>query len=210
MACLPKILCLTSLIKPDESESNYFQGSIRPLGDPDRDEGTELLGITLPIWRKPLLWHYWGPPLLWSLAVIAVSGDLGSSSNTGHCLQWLLSWVVALEPAQVNVINFYLRKTGHFLAYGGMYFFWFRAFRGHADYRPWVAFLWSLGFCLLFSSMDEGHQRFCSSRGGCIGDILLDMSGSCLAALITFAVWTPNSTTPAISWTAGRQTTGPE
>jgi VanZ family protein len=168
------------------------------------------LGISIPSWRKPLLLHYWVPPILWTLAVIGMSGDLGSSSNTGHLLQWLLSWVVALKPAQINEINFYLRKTGHVLAYGGMYFLWFRAFRGHADYGPGVAFLWSLGLCLLFSSTDEGHQWFCSSRGGCLRDVLLDLSGASLAALITFAVWTPNSKAPAISWTAGGQTTGPE
>ncbi|MGA9755797.1 MAG: VanZ family protein [Desulfobaccales bacterium] len=166
--------------------------------------------MTIPIWRKPLLLYYWVPPILWSLAVIGMSGDLGSSDNTGHLLQWLLSWVVALKPARIDAINFYLRKTGHVLVYGGMYFLWFRAFRGHADYRPGVAFLWSLGFCLLFASTDEGHQSFCSSRTGCIGDVLLDMSGASLAALITLAVWRPNFEASAISRTTGRQTTGPE
>ena len=72
-----------------------------------------------------------------------------------------------------------------------MYFLWFRAFRGHAGYGPWRACLWSLGFCLFFASMDEGRQVFYPSRGASVYDVILDMSGAGLAALITGAVWTP-------------------
>ena len=91
-----------------------------------------------------------------------------------------------------------------------MYFLWFRAFRGHADYGPWRACLWSLGFCLFFASMDEGRQWFYASRGASVDDVILDMSGASLAALITGAVWTPGSKSAAISGIAGGQTIGPE
>jgi VanZ family protein len=120
-----------------------------------------------------------------------MSGDLGAGKNTLGILKWLLSGLVALEPAQLKVINFYVRKTGHFLAYGLMYFLWFRAFRGSGDYGPWRACLWSLGCCLGFALMDEGHQRFALSRGASVYDVILDMSGAGLAALITGAAWTP-------------------
>jgi VanZ family protein len=135
---------------------------------------------------------------------------LGSGKHTLGILEWLLSGFVALEPAQLDSINFYLRKTGHVMAYGFMGFLWFRAFRGHADYGPWRACLWSLGFCLLFSSMDEGRQWFYPSRGASISDVILDMSGASLAALITGAVWTPSSKTVAISGIAGGQAIEPE
>jgi len=137
------------------------------------------------------LLNYWAPPLLWSLAVLAMSGDWGSSAQTGYVLQWLLSWFVSLEPAQLNLINFYVRKTGHLLAYGLMYFLWFRAWREHADYGPRGAFFRAVGFCLLFASLDEGRQEFYSNRGASIHDVVLDMSGAGLAALITFALWRP-------------------
>ena len=139
-----------------------------------------------------------------------MSGDVGSFANSRHVLQWLLSWLVALKPAQLNMINFYLRKTGHVMAYGFMGFLWFRAFRGHASYGPWRACLWSLGFCLLFSSIDEGRQWFYASRGASISDVILDMCGAGLTALVTAAVWTPGSQTAAISGIAGGQTIGPE
>jgi VanZ family protein len=142
--------------------------------------------------------------------VLCLSGDLGSGNNTLDILEWLFSWFVDLEPAQFNIINSYGRKTGHVLAYGCMYFLWFRAFRGQAHYRPWRACLWSLGFCLLFSSIDEGRQWFYPTRGASIGDVFLDMSGASLAALIVGAVWTPGSKTAAISGVAEGQTSRAE
>ncbi len=168
------------------------------------------MGSAPPFWRKPNFLYYWLPPVLWGLAVISLSGDLGSGKNTLGILKWLLSGFVALEPAQLKMINFYVRKTGHVLAYGFMYFLWFRAFRRHASYGPWRACLWSLGFCLLFASLDEGRQWFYASRGASIGDVILDMSGASLAALITAAVWRPRYHTLTLAGIPGRQTRGPE
>lgn len=139
-----------------------------------------------------------------------MSGDLGSGKNTLGILKWLLSWFVDLEPAQLRLLNFYVRKTGHVLAYALMYLLWFRAFRAQAHYGPWRACLWSLGFCLFYALMDEGRQWFYDSRGASIGDVILDMSGVSLAALIAGAVWTPISKTAAISGIAEEQTMGPE
>ena len=91
-----------------------------------------------------------------------------------------------------------------------MYFLWFRAFRAQAHYGLWRACLWSLGFCLLFSSTDEGRQWFYASRGASISDVILDMSGASLGALIAGAVWTPGSKISAISGIAEGQIIGPE
>lgn len=144
------------------------------------------------------------------MAVLCLSGDLGSGKNSLGILKWLCSWFVDLEPAQLKLINFYVRKTGHVLAYGVMYYLWFRAFRAQAHYGPWRACLWSLGFCLFYSSMDEGRQWFSVTRGGSISDVFLDMSGASLAALIAGAVWTPGSKSAAISGIIKGQTIGPE
>jgi VanZ family protein len=168
------------------------------------------LGSAPPFWRRPHLLYYWLPPVLWGLAVLSLSGDVGSDTNTRRLLQWLLSGLVALQPAQINLINFCLRKTGHVLAYGCMYFLWFRAFRDHADYGPWRACLWSLGFCLLYASADEGTQWFYASRGASVRDVILDMSGAGLAALVTAAVWRPRYPVLTVAGIPGRQTPGPE
>jgi VanZ family protein len=154
--------------------------------------------------------YYWLPPVGWGLAVLSLSGDLGSGNNTLGLLKWLFSWFMDMEPAHLVLINIYGRKTGHVLAYGLMYFLWFRAFREQAGYGPWQACFWSLGFCLFFSSMDEGRQWFYASRGASIWDVMLDMSGAGLAALIAATVWMPGSKTTAISRITEGQTIGPE
>ncbi len=161
-------------------------------------------------WRDPYFLHYWLPPILWGLAVIGMSGDIGSSQNTFGLLKWLLSRFVTLQPAQIDTVNFYLRKTGHATAYGLMYFLWFRAFRGHLGVGPGRSFLYALGLCLLVSMTDEGHQSLTNFRGGSGYDVLLDLSGASLVALITFAVWTPRPKAAVGSGTKVRQTAGPD
>jgi VanZ family protein len=164
------------------------------------------LGSAAPFWRRPHLLYYWLPPVLWGLAVLSLSGDMGSDTNTRRLLQMLLSGLVTLEPAQIDRINFCLRKTGHLLAYGCMYFLWFRAWRGQAGYGPWRACLWSLGFCLLYASADEGTQWFYASRGASVRDVILDMSGAGLAALVTAAVWQPRGPARTPGEIPGEQT----
>lgn len=160
-------------------------------------------------WRDPQFLYYWLPPILWGLAIIGMSGDVASSRNTFGLLQWLLSWFVALKPAQIARINFYLRKTGHVTAYGLMYFFWFRALRGHLNISSGRAFLYALGLCLVVSATDEGHQSLTRFRGGSAYDVLLDCSAAFLAALVTFAVWRPPDKAAAATNADDRQTAGP-
>lgn len=177
---------------------------------PDRVERIEPVSLTTPIWRTPNFFYYWVPPILWGVAILVMSGNWGSGKNTLNLLHWLLSWVVTLGPAQLKIVNHYLRKSGHVLAYALMYFLWFRAFRGQADYRRWRACLWSLVLCLCVSSMDEWRQSFYSSRGSSPWDVLLDMSAAGLAALIIAAVRWPRPQAGSLSRIAEKENPGPE
>jgi VanZ family protein len=139
----------------------------------------------------------------WSLAVLSLSGATGSAANTGQIIHWLLSWFITPAPAQLKIINYYFRKTGHFLAYGGMGLLWFRAFRGHGGYGSGRAGLYSLACCLACALLDEGNQWFHASRGASLYDVLLDMAGAGLAVLISGIFWTPGTRTAAVALTAG-------
>jgi VanZ family protein len=139
--------------------------------------------------RTPAWLYYWLPPILWGLAIIVMSGDLGSAKNTFGLLKGLLSWFGPVSQAQIDQINFVVRKTGHATAYGLMYVLWYRAMRGHLGVSRGRACFASLGLCLLVSMTDEGHQSFTQTRGGSVYDVFLDLSGASLAALLTFAVW---------------------
>jgi VanZ family protein len=192
-----------------ESKSNQSDKGRHPRR-PGRSERNEPVDLTTPIWRKPLFFYYWAPPILWGVAILTMSGNWGSGKNTLNLLHWLLSWVATLEPAQLNIINHYVRKSGHILAYGLMFFLWWRAFRSHAGYRPWRACLWSLGMCLCFSSADEGRQSFYPTRGSSSWDVLLDMSGAALAALIIAVVWRSRSPAVSLPRIAEGKNPGPE
>jgi VanZ family protein len=140
-------------------------------------------------WRNCTFFSYWLPPALWCAGILVLSGDWGSSTNTLGLMEWLLSWFPPLSPAQIQDINSYLRKVGHVLAYGTLYFLWFRAFRGHLIYSANRAFLLALGLCLLLSLLDEGHQSLLQNRSGHFQDVGLDLSAALLGAGITAAFW---------------------
>ncbi len=133
---------------------------------------------------------YWLPPLLWCAGVLTLSGDLGSATHTLGLVQWLLSWL-PLSPAQTLVVHGYFRKAGHVVAYGILYFLWFRAFQGSLHYRPRKSFFWALGLSLLMSMLDEGHQSLYQVRTGSLLDVGLDFSAAVLAALLTAIWWRP-------------------
>jgi VanZ family protein len=150
------------------------------------------LGLNLSFIRD--YWDFlgsWLPPLLLSGAILALSGNLGSANNTQIILSWLLSWFPPLSLIQVNFFHYFLRKTGHAVAYGSLYFLWFRAFRGYQGYPVWRASLWSLFLCLVVASLDESHQSLFTSRTGNIHDVALDMGGASISAFITSIFWTP-------------------
>jgi VanZ family protein len=151
------------------------------------------LGARLQLFRVTDFLLYWLPPLVWTGSILTLSGDLGSSRNTLSLLKGLLSWLPFLTPAGIEVINGYLRKAGHALAYGSLYFLWFRAFRGQGHYGRGRAFLWSLSLCLLLAIADEGHQSFLASRSGSLKDVALDLLGAGLGALLTLAFWHPGT-----------------
>jgi len=77
----------------------------------------------------------------------------------------------------------YLRKAGHIMAYGGLYFLWFRAWFWRLSPRRGSAILWSLALCLVTALLDEGHQALVPSRTGCLSDVALDFGAAALAAL---------------------------
>ena len=143
------------------------------------------------------LLSYWLPPFLGVAAILTLSGDLGSSSQTLSLLQRLLSWVPYLSPAHLEVFNVALRKGGHVLSYGVLYFLWFRAFQGQRGYGRGRALLCSLALCLAVAAMDEGHQALLSSRTGSLRDVALDLGGSTLGAVLTLLLWSPR---PQATW----------
>lgn len=136
---------------------------------------------------------YWLPPLVWGVAILAFSGDMGSSQQTLAWVKWLVSPLVTLSPSQLELLHKFLRKLGHLLAYGTLSFLWFRTLKGHLHWGLRRSFLGALPLCLLVASLDEGYQSWCSSRSGSLWDVALDMGGAALAAFLTATFHRPGS-----------------
>jgi VanZ family protein len=128
--------------------------------------------------------NYWLPPLLLSTAILISAGDLGAGHNSRFILPLLQALFPTLSLTQLNLIHFYVRKAGHFLAYALLLAIWVRPWKRHLGFSLGKSEFLSLVIVLLLAILDEGRQSFYSSRGGSPWDVLLDMSGALTAALI--------------------------
>jgi VanZ family protein len=122
-------------------------------------------------------------------AILALSGDLGSSRHTLSLVRCLLSWI-SLDSHQMDVIHWYFRKGGHIACYATLYFLWFRAFAGNLHYSLRKSILWSLWLCLMLALVDEGHQALLNSRRGSLTDVALDLGAAVMSAVATSIFWT--------------------
>jgi VanZ family protein len=115
---------------------------------------------------------YWGPALLWMLAIFFLSAQSSLGEMTG-------------SPAFMVA-----RKSGHIFEYAVLALLLGRALlytwrsRGEALSRALLSRAWLMGAVLsaLYAMTDEFHQTFVPHRGGRIEDVLLDAL-SAVAAL---------------------------
>ena len=79
--------------------------------------------------------------------------------------------------------QFFVRKAAHFTIYFvlGMNVYLSFRFSGHSKKK---AFFCSILVCFFYASFDEWHQAWVEARSGQFKDVLLDSSGSILAALL--------------------------
>ena len=89
--------------------------------------------------------------------------------------------------ARWQVIHHYIRKSGHFLGYGGLGLIWLRAWRMSL---PRLQFLPGAGLALastaLVAGWDEWHQTFLPNRTGTPWDVLLDCCGALFMQWIAY------------------------
>jgi VanZ family protein len=142
-------------------------------------------GLALRIADSSILWRYWLPPLIWALAIMVVSGDLGSGKTTFSLLKWGLSLLVTLTPDRLNLAHFYFRKSLHVVCYGVLTFLWFRALMASCPGRFWTNVAMALALCLAVALVDEGHQYMVNTRTASWRDVGLDLSGGVIFLLLS-------------------------
>jgi hypothetical protein len=156
-------------------------------------------------WRRfrphsPLQWaNVWWPAAV-NVAIVATeSTDRFSAANTRHYFyHWFITHVTYLDWESWGLVNFELRKCGHFLGYGlmGLAFYtcWRRTLLGHvgeqlARLRRRCA-LGALMCTFLLASGDEIHQTFIPSRTGAFHDVVLDTLGGFFMLTLWFGLHT--------------------
>lgn len=134
----------------------------------------------------------WLPVALW-LCVIAFESTEGMGSSHTLVMIWrvLLAVRIHISFERLQILNFALRKSGHFIGYGvlGVLFVraWLLSARSTLDGRPLIARALALGLVstLIVSSADEIHQLFLPGRTGAAHDVALDMLGAALLVGLT-------------------------
>ncbi len=129
--------------------------------------------------RRAEVVRYWVPAVVWSAALLWMSGSAGSPGLTARILEWI---VPPVSP-QFEPVHFLLRKTGHLLAYGLLGVLDFRAVRGaRGGWTP----RWSIAavvLATLIAALDEWHQSMVPVRTGTPWDVMIDCAGAVLAQL---------------------------
>lgn len=90
-----------------------------------------------------------------------------------------------LENYNIEKINFFIRKSSHFISYMLIGILFMNIFY-QKKIKLKNGILLSLILSFLFASSDEIHQLFVKGRSGQISDVILDMGGVAFGILIYY------------------------
>lgn len=132
------------------------------------------------------------PLCLWLVVIFSLSTHLGSATNTTSAISRFIQAVAPdvfarLSAAQLDAIDFGIRKTAHFTEYAILailFFRWYRTCRPRVAHSA-AALAW--GSATLYAASDEFHQVFVSGRTPKVGDVMIDSAGAFTAMLA--AAW---------------------
>ena len=128
-------------------------------------------------------------PVTAGIALIALeSTEFMGSDHTRGPLRWLFQAIFGpIGDARWDDIHHLIRKSGHFLGYGGLGLAWLRAlWMSLPPYRLFLASGLALAGTALVASWDEWHQTSLPNRTGSPWDVLLDCCGALSMLLATF------------------------
>ena len=130
---------------------------------------------------------FWVPPLLLMALVFPVGNKVLASPKVYQIFMAAFHWVFPHASHHSGGLGYIIfRKSGHFVTYGLMAFFFYRAFR--AGRRP----RWRPAWCILaaaaaagYGALDEALQARLPHRSGSPIDWAVDCAGIALALVLT-------------------------
>ena len=130
----------------------------------------------------------------WMIFIFSMSSQQAeeSSKTSGGIIEKVLEIVYPgfedlsneAQQAQVEKLQFAVRKTAHFSIYAVLGALSFLSFVTYKNLKFKLHLILSGGICLLYALSDEYHQTLVKGRSGELRDVLLDFCGACVAILI--------------------------
>jgi len=134
----------------------------------------------------------WGPALLWMVAIIWLSTEVGSTENSVRILRPILVWArPGISEAAIYDANIFLRKTAHVMEFIVLALLIWRThepLRSRFSRRSWVALLKVVAVTFIFAAGSEIVQYFMKSRGSSRYDVALDMAGAAVGVAVVLVL----------------------
>lgn len=132
--------------------------------------------------------RYWLPAILLMTVMASFSGDSFSDSHTRGTINRIIEWLFPETKEIVLVwINYFVRKTAHFISYGVLTAMLFRAFRSDSNLRWRFAWaIYSIAITIAWGLLDEYRQSHIPSRSGSIYDSMIDTVGGIFALIVIY------------------------
>lgn len=125
----------------------------------------------------------WGPVVVWAAFILLLSSDRFSDAHTAS---WLssLAGALGITIPLLQVANFIVRKSAHFVEYAVLGMLTFRAVRATWTERSYrQALVLAVVAAAAWASLDEAHQHFATlTRMGTPKDVVLDSVGAVAGA----------------------------
>jgi VanZ family protein len=152
--------------------------------------------------RQAVMLKAWLPVLLFSSIFAFESTAAMGADHTSAPLHSLFASILgSVADQNWSMMHHFIRKLGHFSAYGMLSMICFRGFwitfrRSAIGIRSvskmqWASHGFAVAATFLVASADEIHQTFLPNRTGTFADVLLDTSGAVtmqLALLVVLAL----------------------
>ncbi|MFA5577750.1 MAG: VanZ family protein [Tissierellaceae bacterium] len=132
----------------------------------------------------------WTIVFLWMIVIFAFSHQAREDSNnlSTSLTEIIVQIVESVTPSRsINIrsFNHILRKNAHFFLYLVLGLLVTNALRS-SGVRGYRLIYSALLLCILYAISDEIHQLFIPGRGGQVGDVIIDGTGSAIGIILTF------------------------
>jgi len=127
----------------------------------------------------------WGPVMVWAAFILSLSGDRFSDVHTEAWLSDIAS-ALGISLPVVEVANFIVRKSAHFVEYAVLSVLTLRAMLvTWPQRRRRQLLVWAVLAAAVWASIDELHQYyFTLARMGTPKDVVLDTTGAVAGAVM--------------------------